>query len=65
MLRTILSVTAGFFLAGFIAERGSVKKFGEVAREKAVRIKSAAVKAAAAAKEEYYAEAEEPAVEET
>lgn len=53
MLKTILSVAAGFIIGGLVLESGSVKKFKEVAKEKAVKLKSAGEKAVAAAREEF------------
>jgi hypothetical protein len=64
MIRTILSVAAGFIIAGWVVESGSAKKFREVAAEKAsklkeatcenaAKVKSATQKAAAAVREEF------------
>lgn len=53
MLRAVIGFAAGFVLAGLVVESGSVKKFKEVAKEKASKIKSATLKAAAAAREEF------------
>jgi hypothetical protein len=61
MLKAILGFAAGFLITGFAVESGSVRKFKEVAAEKAARVKSAACKAAAAAREEFSTKAEETA----
>jgi hypothetical protein len=53
MLRAILGFAAGVIVTGFAVESGSVRKFKEVAAEKAARLKSATIKAAAAAREEW------------
>jgi hypothetical protein len=64
MIRTILGLAAGFFIAGWVVDSESAKKFREVAAEKASGLKgavcenaakatSAAQKAAAAVKEEF------------
>jgi hypothetical protein len=59
MLRTILTFAAGFLVAGVVLETGSAKKFKEVAREKAAKLKSATQKAATAAREEFCRDADE------
>ena len=64
MLRAIFSFAAGFVVAGLVVDSGSVKKFREVATEKAsqlkaaacenaVKVKSATQKAAMAVREEF------------
>lgn len=53
MLKTIISIAAGFIIGGLVLESGSVKKFQEVAKEKAAKLKSAGKKAVAAAREEF------------
>ncbi len=53
MLRTILGFAAGFVTARLVAQSGSVKKFKEIAREKAAKMAAASKKAADAAREEW------------
>jgi hypothetical protein len=57
MLRTILGFAAGAIITSLIIEKGSVKKFKDVAKEKAVMLKSATCKAAAAARDEFRGDA--------
>jgi hypothetical protein len=59
MIRAILSFAAGAVVAAFVVESGSVRKFAEVAKEKAGKVKAAAEKGIAAAREEYCGEAAE------
>jgi hypothetical protein len=56
MIRAILSFAAGAFITAFVVESGSVKKFAEVAKEKACKVKAATQKGIAAAREEYCGE---------
>jgi len=57
MLRTALTFAAGVVVAGFVLKSGSARKFREVAKDKATRLKAATRKAAAAAREEWHGEA--------
>jgi hypothetical protein len=70
MFRAILGFAAGFVVAGLVTNSGSVKKFKDVAAEKATKLKDAACenaakvksatqKAAAAVREEFSSKEEE------
>jgi hypothetical protein len=53
MLRAIIGFAAGFVTARFLMQSGSVKKFKDVAKEKAAKVASATGKAASAASREW------------